>query len=327
MKTTDRVIELLYDRREGWWSIHELAGAAGVGPVPLDHALAELGRRGHQLECSPAMGIRLHRPPALDAHLIERNLGTRRIGRHVICFALVDSTSDTAADSARQARSDGLAVLAEGQRAGRGRHGRHWLSPTGANILLSVLLKDPTGALPAEAVTVMAGLAVAEGIEGAFEGDHQPRCTLKWPNDVVLTDRKVAGVLVERRRRAGKRIVVVGVGINVNACPPADDVRCPATSLAEHFGEELDRIPVVRAVLRRMDEWVGRLTGDAPSAANELRERWAGRCGMLNERHTIRIGRRQYTGRVVGIDPVEGLILLTDAGLHVRIPADGATVV
>jgi len=327
VKGTDHVIELLYDRLEGWWSMHELARAAGVGAVRLDHTLAELGRQGQQLEFSPAMGIRLRRPPALNAHLIERGLGTRRIGRHVICFALVDSTSDTAADGARQSGTDGLAVLAEGQRAGRGRGGRHWLSPSGANILLSVLLKDPAGALPGEAVTIVAGLAVAEGIEGAFEGTGELRCTLKWPNDVLLDGRKVAGVLLEQRRRAGKRIVVVGVGVNVNAHPPADDVRYPATSLAEHVAEDLDRIPVVRAILRRMDAWVGRLTTDRPAAVEAIRRQWARRCGMLNEHHTIVSGRRRHTGRVVEIDPLEGLILLTDAGVQVRIPADGATVV
>lgn len=324
MKLSDHVIELLYDRHEGWWSMEELARTSQASAGRLDRALAELGRRGQQVEFSPATGIRLRRPPAVDAHLIERNLGVRRVGRHVICFSVVDSAMDIAADSARQARSDGLTVLAEAQRKGRGRLGRRWLSPPGANLLMSVLLKDPRERLPTEAVTVAAGLAVAEGIERA--SDRRITCRLKWPNDVRIDGKKVAGVLVEQRRRAGKRILVVGVGVNVNARPPSSDVTHPATSLAEHMGEKLDRIPVAREILCRLDRWVLGLTTAQDRAAAELRTCWAERCDMLNRRHTIGSAGRRHTGRVVEIDPLKGLTLLTDVGGHVHIPARTATV-
>lgn len=326
MHTPDQVIEHLYDH-DRWWSLEELAAATGVGVLQIDRALGELGKRGHRLEFHPARGIRLGRPPALDNWLIERDLGTARIGRHILCFPAVDSTNDTALQAARQAGSDGLVVLAEAQRQGRGRRGRHWLSPPGANILMSTLVKDPRAALVHESVTVAAGLAVAEGIEQALP--HGVTCQLKWPNDVLLEGRKFAGILVEHRQLARGANWVIGIGINVNAHPPRSELASPATSLAAAVSEQLDRIPIARAVLRRLDAWVVLLSSasGAAAAVRKIRAGWAKRCGMLNERHTIRAGRRQITGRVVDIDPVEGLALLTDGGTQVRIVGREATVV
>ena len=324
MHTPDRVIERLYDH-DRWWSMEELAGDVGAGAVAMDRALAELGRRGHRLEFHPARGIRLGRPPALDAWLIERDLGTSRVGKHVLCFPVVDSTNDTAAKAARQSDSDGLVVLAEAQRDGRGRRGRPWLSPPGANVLMSVLLKDPRGVLVHEAVTVAAGLAVAEGIEHALP--HTVACRLKWPNDVLLDAGKVAGILVERRQLQRTAHLIIGIGINVNAHPPRADLTAAAASLAAALGEQLDRIPIVRSVLRRLDAWIALLSHTPATAVERIRSGWKNRCAMLNQRHTIRTGRRQVTGRVVDIDPVEGLALLTDAGQQVRILGREATVV
>lgn len=325
LATINRVLELLFDRRDGWWDMQELARAAGLDARGLEKALAELSQRGHQLDFSPALGMRLHRPGVLDAHLIERDLGTRRIGRHVICFPILDSTNDTAAASAAQVGSDGLVVLAEAQRKGRGRHGRRWLSPPGANILMSVLLKLSPDKLPLEAVTIAAGLAVAEGIEHATR--PAIACTLKWPNDVLVDGRKVAGILVEQRTQEGRACTIIGLGVNVNAHPPAGEVDRPPTSLSEHAGEPLERIDLVRGICRRLDEWVERLTHERVVAVEQLRQNWSQRCAMLNERVTVLSAGRRYSGRVVDIDPLAGLALLTDGGTRLDIPAERATIV
>lgn len=303
--------------------MEELGRAAGVGAVRLDRALAELAQRGHRLEYSPTMGVCLRRPASLDAYLIERDLGTRRIGRHVICFPVLDSTNDTAGDSASQPNSDGLVVLAEAQRKGRGRHGRHWFSPPTANVLMSVLLKDPQQSLPQEAVTVSAGLAVAEGIEEAYS----LACTLKWPNDVLIDGRKVAGVLVELHAGCNQCDLVVGIGVNVNASPASADVTVPATCLAEHLPGRLERIDLVRAILRRLDDWMVRLEESPSDAIQTLRQRWSHRCAMLNGRYTIASRGRRFTGRVVDIDPLEGLTLVTDTGSRIHLPAEASSVV
>ena len=113
MKTTNRVLELLYDRGDGYFLLDELASACSLPLRELEHAVDQLKARGHQFELSPALGIRLARPVRLDGWLIERRLGEQRIGRGVICFDEVDSTNDIAFDSAAQDDTDGLVVLAE----------------------------------------------------------------------------------------------------------------------------------------------------------------------------------------------------------------------
>jgi len=312
-----RVLELLYDRREASVAREELAEAASLSARGLTGALEDLRERGQRIEISTAHGVRLVCPVRLDADLIERRLGTRRVGRSVICFPDVDSTNDVAFEAARQRSCDGLVVLAEHQRRGRGRLGRRWESPPGANVLMSVLLVDDN--LPQEAVTIAGGLAVAQGVEDAC---GLP-CQLKWPNDVCIDGRKVAGVLVEVRKRGPRRCVIVGIGINANASPPSSEVDRPATDLAAQTHAPLERIEVVRAVLRRLDRWIeeagrGRL--------GKLHEAWVRRCGMLNQRVAVLSAGRRCVGRVLDVDPLHGLVLRGDEGHVFHIPAATATV-
>jgi len=325
-RTADRVLEALYDRPEGLFPPEELARAAGVSREQIDAALDHLSAVGHEIERTPA-GLRLARPVRLNAHLIERGLGTRRVGRSVLCFGEVDSTNDVAWGAAGQG-ADGLGVLAEHQRRGRGRLGRAWASPPGASLLMSVLLHGtvagPAG-LPHDALTVAAGLAVAEGIADA----HRLRCELKWPNDVLLDGSKAAGVLVETAGGGAQRDVVVGLGVNVNAAPSADAAPRSAC-LADAAGHALERIPLARAVLRRLDGWVARLSDDRARALDELHTGWLARCGMVNERVEATApgpdGKpRRYVGRVLDVSPLEGLALALDSGTTVRLHADRAT--
>jgi BirA family biotin operon repressor/biotin-[acetyl-CoA-carboxylase] ligase len=322
MDTTSQcILSLLYDREEGFVSLDELAAAARIGRASVDAAVARLRSAGQRLEFSPSAGVRLIRPVRLEASLIERGLNTRRVGRSVICFEQVSSTNEVALEAIRQADTDGLVVLAESQSAGRGRGGRRWVSPPGKNLLLSALLLDPSGAAAAaEALTIAAGVAVAEAVDRTTG----LACELKWPNDVLLDGRKVAGVLVETRHAAKATGVVVGVGVNVNAAPDAGDVAGPATSLAERLGHPVERVELARALLTALDGWVERI---ADGRLGPLRDGFVARCRMINERATIRCRGRQHTGRVLDVDPMEGLSLCDDDGRCVYLPAEGSTVV
>ena len=334
-RLANRVLELLYDRGgESVWLDELTAAVGGLERAALAAALQELEARGHRLERSPT-GVRLVQPTALDAHLIERDLPVEQIGRHVICFGEVSSTNDVAFDCALQAQSGPLVITAESQTAGRGRLGRSWHSPPGTGILASAALAGAAARLSHEALTIAAGLAVAEGIEQATG----VKCELEWPNDVVFqaptagrTDRgtgrpaKLAGVLVELRGTRAACRTVVGFGINVTATPPPEQVDRPVTCLAEAAPEEghLERIEILRGVLIRLDRWVAAVRAGRNA---DLHDRWLARCAMLNRRVCVACADRRFTGRIVDVSPLQGLILLTDSGEQVRLPAATSSIV
>jgi len=302
--------------------LDELVEVAHLERAGVELRLGELGKRGQRLEFSPAGGVRLVRPARLAPVLIERNLAVSRVGRSVVCFDEVESTNDVALEAMRQSDADGLVVLAESQRSGRGRQGRKWVCPPGSGVLMSVLLLESAGRgrPPSDAITIACGLAVAEAVEQSVGLS----CGLKWPNDVLLEGAKLAGVLAETRRSGGESATVLGVGLNVNAAPRAGTVDYPATCLAEHLAGPVERIDVIRAILERLDAWVGRV--EAGQLA-ELHEEFVGRCRMINQRVVIQCDGRRHTGRVLDVDPLGGLVLCHDDGSRVQLPAASSSVV
>ncbi len=329
-RLADRIIEILYDRqgqsvwRDELLHVHSSSsrgpGGSGSGTSEraVEAALEELAQRGHRIEQTPS-GLRLAWPTVLDAHLIERNLPARRIGKHVICFGEVGSTSDVAFDAAVKASpGEAMVVTAESQKAGRGRLGRKWVSPAGSGILCSIALAGCRAAH--EPLTIAAGLAVAQGVEDAG-GVHTE---LEWPNDVACDGAKLAGVLVEVRQLLGRGVVVIGLGVNVSAAPPAKSVGRKTTCLAECGGRTTDRIAVLRAILVRMDYWLTQIeSGDVAS----LHEQWLPRCGMMHQRITIECAGQRITGRVADVNPLQGLVVVDDAGKNHVLPASSSSVV
>jgi BirA family biotin operon repressor/biotin-[acetyl-CoA-carboxylase] ligase len=219
--------------------------------------------------------------------------GTDRIGTPRVHFHLIDSTNARARALAGRGAPHGTLVTADEQSAGRGRQGRTWMAPAGRALLCSLVIRDPPRLLP-----LAAGVAVAETVG--------PDAQIKWPNDVLLGGRKVAGILVEARLQ--ERWAVVGIGLNV-AVREADfpaELRDRAGTL----GLEPDAIePTLDALLRALERWLF-TSSDAVLEAVRGRDalrgrevRWSGQVG---------IG--------AGIDGDGRLVVRTDAG-EVRLDA------
>ena len=202
---------------------------------------------------------------------VQRALPECRFGRHIHYASTVDSTNQWAREQGQEGEPDGAVFVADAQTAGRGRWQRRWVSPPGAGLYTSVLLRPEFPAAESgPAVQLAAGIAVAESIA---EKLPQPP-TLRWPNDCYIGNRKIAGVLVEAES-SGRSIdfLVCGIGINVNhgADDFPEELRDTATSLRMQLGHEISRLSVLTRLLRAFDEWedAWRTHGLEP-----IRERW-----------------------------------------------------
>ena len=253
-------------------------------------------------------------PHVLNADEIRRGLVTTRIGRHITVLAETDSTNTFALDSAESqgaGQCDGTVILAEYQTAGRGRLGRKWHSPRGAGLHMTVLLSMlRTGFLHGRLMMATA-IAVLEGIVDST--DVEP--TIRWPNDLYVGDRKLSGILIETRSQSNDSLIVaVGIGVNCfqheSHFPP--ELRGRATSLEMESRQPVDRAAVVRAILIRLDSLLAR---DDSFDDSHLARRWLEWTSDLNARVTLVQDGHRYTGRIVEVHPVSGLILQEDNGV------------
>ena len=194
------------------------------------------------------------------------------VGREILVFEETDSTNDLARRAGDDGIAEGLVIFAETQRAGRGTQGRRWLSPPYRGLWFSVLLRPaavPVSRWPE--LTFCAALAVAETAELAT---GQP-ARIKWPNDVLLGGRKVAGILVECHHRQNPGFVVVGIGLNVLQQPGDFDpeLRGRAASLAMMSRDTapVERHRIAADVLRRLEEFYRQWPNAFPALMNRCR--------------------------------------------------------
>jgi BirA family transcriptional regulator, biotin operon repressor / biotin---[acetyl-CoA-carboxylase] ligase len=171
-------------------------------------------------------------------------------------FAAVDSTQQAARAASRLGALHRSIFVADYQRAGRGRQGRAWVAPPGVALMLSVVFRDTASPPVPWRWTSLASLALAAAIEEILPGLWP---TIKWPNDVLLNDRKVAGILAETSWDGRQLLAVVGVGVNVRTkLAELAMVGGAATSLSVASGQDVDRGRLLHAFVRQMDDWLER---------------------------------------------------------------------
>lgn len=178
----------------------------------------------------------MHLPDDLATALALAGDRAGIFSRRVLWYAEVSSTNDVAATLADRGEPEGAVVIADAQSAGRGRHGRIWASPPGAGLYMSILMRPVAHAVGL--LTIAAGVALADGIQAAT--GLQPQ--LKWPNDIYIGGRKLAGILAEAgTSKSGVQHVVLGCGINLMPAAYPPDVAARATSIESELGRPIDR--------------------------------------------------------------------------------------
>jgi BirA family transcriptional regulator, biotin operon repressor / biotin---[acetyl-CoA-carboxylase] ligase len=238
----------------------------------------------------------LGRPPLHAAALKRALVVPDGVWKDLVVVAETASTNADVAAAARAGAAEGLVITAESQVAGRGRQGRAWSMPPRSGIAVSVLLR-PDGVAPTRYgwLPLLAGVALVEAVRRVAEVD----AVLKWPNDLLVGERKCGGVLVEVHDGA----VVVGIGVNTSLT--AAELPVPsATSLTLAGAATADRDPLLRALLRRLAhlyrQW--RAAGGDPVASG-LRETYLLHCSTIGREVRVDLpGGRSVTGPVTDID-------------------------
>ena len=310
---------LLALRQAGSGSVSgaELSQRLGISRAAIWARIDDLRKLGYDIAASPHQGYRLlHAPDALHADdLLALVSGTQVVGRDVRVFEETSSTHDVVEKLARDGVKEGVVVFAESQTKGRGRLGRKWLSPPRQGLWFSVLLRPDLRPQAATQLTVVAATALARAIR-----QHTGLVPeIKWPNDILLQGRKVAGVLTELSAELDHiKYVILGIGVDVNQTaaefPP--ELRKLATSLRLEAGRVLNRAELAAAILRELDHDYARIRRhEFPQLADE----WEGQCVTLGRRVRIHIGGRIVQGRAEALDEDGALLLRTEHGRLERI--------
>ena len=243
----------------------------------------------------------------LNLAAVEDGLTTQFVGRRFLYSTSTSSTMDIARAEADADAVEGTVVLAEEQTAGRGRFGRAWVSPAGKNIYVTIILRPTVERL--RRLGIITPLAVSFAIEETV--GLQPQ--IKWPNDVLLSGRKVCGILIETEfSGSDPRYALIGPGINVNfEIDPASEIAGIATSIKQELGAEASRESLLAAFLNHIEALY---TAPDPRAVNEA---WKSRLETLGRDITLTFRDESFSGRAEDVDDAGNLLLrLADGSLR-----------
>jgi BirA family biotin operon repressor/biotin-[acetyl-CoA-carboxylase] ligase len=289
----------------------DLSRLLGVSRTAVWKAVQALREEGYTISSRPRRGYRLEQVPNLLLPAeIRWGLETWWLGHKIYYRDTLASTNELAKELARQGEEEGTLVIAEEQVAGRGRRGRSWHSPRGQNLLFSLLLRPPLQPAQTPQLTFLAAVALAEILKeelGLAAG-------IKWPNDVYVGGRKVAGILTELSAEVDRvNFVIMGIGINVNT--PLDDFPLPlqdrATSLQAEVGRALSRVDLLQKLLLRIENWYKAFLRDGFAP---LRRRWKELALVLGKGVQVIGPDETLSGVAVDVDDFGALLVQVPEG-------------
>ncbi len=253
----------------------------------------------------------------LASESIKRLLKTETLGKVLYLFEEIGSTNEVAFELARNGAPEGTVVIADSQTQGRGRLQRRWISPPGVNLYISVIFRPSIAAKNVPFLTLVASIALAETIKN--EGANT---LIKWPNDILINWKKVAGVLTAMQPRGDEvDFVVVGVGVNLNMTRETmkkemGEVAEIATSLREELGHEIERARFTADLINEIEIWYQRFLKNGKSP---IIKEWMRRWGAINRRVQVKFNETVVEGTASGIDENGYLLIKKDDGTTERI--------
>jgi BirA family transcriptional regulator, biotin operon repressor / biotin---[acetyl-CoA-carboxylase] ligase len=322
MTTDAKILSALRENPDGV-SGAQLAEQLKISRAAVWARIEELRRLDYDIEASPHFGYRLvSSPDALHADDLLARLGkTKVIGRDIRVFEQTTSTNDVIEKLARDGVKEGVVVFAESQTKGRGRLGRKWISPAHKGLWFSILLRPDLRPQETTQLTV----ASATALRRAIQSETGLKPEIKWPNDILIGGKKVAGILTELSAELDKvRYVILGIGIDVNLDAgefPAE-LKKTATSLKIEAGETISRAELATTILLELDKDYSRICSGKFAAVGD---EWQENCVTIGKNVTVQIGERKIRGRAESLDDDGALCVRTEHGHLERITGGDVT--
>ena len=301
----------LFSTRGHLISRRELARMAKLPPNDLEQRLAPYVQAGYPIEFHPQGTISLHEPP--DIWCAEEIAGRCPVGENSsvpawdpVLLAETSSTNDLVRKQARKGARSGFLVAASRQTAGRGRLGRIWESAQDRGLYVSILLRPDLAMAEAGKLTILSSVATVDAVE-AVSG---LRPQIKWPNDLMASGRKLAGLLIEtepKRKRLGFAVIGIGLNVRQEAGDFSPEVRRLATSLYLATGRTYRRADLLVALLQALEKRLAQ-------PFDEVREAWSASSLTLGQRVTLTTVRGRKHGQAMGLDESGALLLRRNSG-------------
>ncbi len=239
----------------------------------------------------------------IDEHDILKSLRTQSLGKKIFSFDSIDSTNIFARSLKENESPNGTLIIADEQTAGRGRQGRQWQSQKGKNLLFSVVIRHFLAQEKVRVIPFAAALAAADGIEQ--ENGSAIEC--KWPNDLLIGGKKVAGMLIETTtQNDAVMTMILGIGINVNQTEFANDIKGKATSLKLHLHRDVDRVRLLCAVMEELEYRLEQLRQFSPQI---LLDKWKQRATMLGSTITLVEHHSSVKATAIDVAPNGALVI------------------
>lgn len=315
----EKILNILRNNRDTYVSGEDLCRHADISRAAIWKHIEKLRSEGYDIEALPHLGYKLISiPDTLIPSEIKYKLKTRLIGKEIISYQKVDSTNDVAYELAEKRVREGAVIIAEEQTKGKGRHGRHWSSPSRGGIYMSCILRPGIAPNEIARITLLAAVAVARAIREATGLE----AVIKWPNDVMVGHGKVCGILTEMKAEQDSvAFVVLGMGINVNVT--SRHLPKGAASIKDELHRRgvrsaVSRVELARKVIEMLDEYYAVLKKEG---FEPIMNAWKDLSMMIGARIKVVLPNKVFEAQAHDINPDGALIVRLESGILEKVPS------
>jgi BirA family transcriptional regulator, biotin operon repressor / biotin---[acetyl-CoA-carboxylase] ligase len=301
-------------KKQVYVTAEELCQHAHISRQTVWKHILQLRSLGYDISSVPHLGYQLVScPDRLYPAEVGAGLHTKAIGKAIHYYDHVVSTMDAAMQLAQDKSPEGTVVVAETQTSGRGRLGRSWVSPKYKGLYFSIIVRPDTAVSEVASITLMAAVSVCEAVKRVCGLDAR----IKWPNDILLEQKKLGGILTEMNAGLGRvNYCVIGIGINVNSDKKA--LVDGAVSLAQQAGSAVNRVELFRELLRQFEHYYLKFK---KQEFGSILDAWRQFSVTLGARVRIDMQKGRLDGIAVDIDADGGLLVRRDSGLIEKVLA------